>query len=292
MASNYKELPSNISAKDAKRYSIGIGLVNDFVDSLHQRELLPENFTPLQQPAHPAAQEAFLVNPQVAVREQIQTSLGLTREQVARDPLEINPDTKAYVGSLVNGRDSDGKIVRVLKRLADIEHIYTAEGKRIPRWRLKIGEEGETAENLIRAVEGVTTPDNNKMIVSDSSKNAMRTPKFAKALKSGPKTVNLIMLEVRDLDYARGATQAFGRGIDLGADLCDPRVGPYQRIADKDQKMNDVYWIAMDPINDSGGRPGAFELGRRGDGTCLLGYWALPDSWWNAEDRIVFSLRK
>lgn len=294
MASNYKELPSNISAKEAKRYSIGIGLINDLADSLHQRGFLPERFTPLKQPVQPATLKSSEATAPVSVYDRVQTALGLAREQVARDVFEITGDTKAYVGPLVNGRDNEGKTVRVFEKLTDVEDIYTHEGKRIPRWRLDIKDEAKTADQLIAAVENTVANDGTKMQDSDWVKDIIRTPKFAEALKAGPKTVNLVMLEVRDLGYSRIATteQIFNKGDELGLDKCDPRVGPYQRMADKDQKMNDVYWIAMDPIAGSDGDRSVFELVRYEYGTWLHSRWAPPDNRWNPEDRIVFSLRK
>lgn len=184
--------------------------------------------------------------------------------------------------------------MRVFEKLTDVENIYTHEGKRIPRWRLDIKDEAKTADQLIAAVENTVANDGTKMQDSDWVKDIIRTPKFAEALKAGPKTVNLVMLKVRDLGYSRIATteQIFNKGDELGLDKCDPRVGPYQRMADKDQKMNDVYWIAMDPISDSHGGPDVFRLGRPEDGSWLSARWAGPDDGWDPKDEFVFSLRK
>lgn len=285
MASNYKELPSNILAKEAKRYSTGIGLINDLADSLHQRGLLPERFTILK-PSEATAR--------VSVYDRVQTTLGLAREQVARDVFEITADTKAYVGPLANGRDNEGKILRVFEKLTDVENIYTHEGKRIPRWRLDIKDDIKNADALIATIEATRTDAGDTMKVADWAKNIMRTPKFAKGLAEGPKSLDLVMPEVRDLGFGRGGTttQVFDQGLELGLVKCDPRVGPFQRMIDKGQKMNDVYWIAMDTITDSYGNPEVFALGRYEHGTWLDSDWANPDDGWSPENRIVFSLRK
>lgn len=219
--------------------------------------------------------------------EQVQTLLGLTPEQVAKHPLEVTEDTKAYVGQLVN-RDPNGKVIPVFETLKGVEYIYTAEGKRIPRWSLEIGGKGKTTDELIEAIE------DSGMKVSDWAKDIMRTPKFTEALKAAPKTVDLVMLDVGDLRYSRGGTttQIFDQGNELGLDKCDPRVGPYQRMADQDQKMNDWYWIAMDPITDSNGDPRVFRLSRVVDGLWLRSGWAYPDGRWGPLSEFVFSLRK
>jgi hypothetical protein len=44
MAMNYKEVPHGTSASELKKYAKGIGLVDDFVDSLEAKGLLPERF--------------------------------------------------------------------------------------------------------------------------------------------------------------------------------------------------------------------------------------------------------
>lgn len=65
MVMNYKEVPNRASAEEAAKYATGIGLVNDFVNSLKGKGLLPERFSkpevsPVASPASkaPAAIEA------------------------------------------------------------------------------------------------------------------------------------------------------------------------------------------------------------------------------------------
>lgn len=132
----------------------------------------------------------------ISPHEQIQVSLGLTPEQVAKHPFDVTEDTKAYVGQIVN-RNLHGKIIPVFEHLKGVEHIYTAEGKRIPCWSLGIGGNGKNADELIGLVE------NTGMKVSDYAKGMMRNPKFVRFLNSGSETVDLIMLSVADLDYQK-----------------------------------------------------------------------------------------
>lgn len=223
-------------------------------------------------------------------QEQIQASLGfldLDPEQVVCYPDRITESTRAYVGDLVH-RDGQGKIVPIFERLRNVDYIYTEQGKRIPHWRLEIGGKSDTADGLVSSIEDVG------MRVSDWAKDIMRTQKFAEALRADAKPVDLVLLEVSDLGYAKGGTtkQIFGRGNELGLDLCDSRVGPYQRMADRDQEMNTWYWIAMDPMTGSGGDPHVFGLERSEGGIWLDGAWMGPGHRWHPGRRVVFSLRK
>jgi len=45
MAINHKEVSGGVSAEEAAKYATGIGLVNDFVNSLKRKGLLPEQFS-------------------------------------------------------------------------------------------------------------------------------------------------------------------------------------------------------------------------------------------------------
>ncbi len=104
----------------------------------------------------------------------------------------------------------------------------------------------------------------------------------------------MVRVKVSDLGLTGNPTtdQIYEKANSLGLDLCPAEVGPYQRLADKDQEMNTLYWIAMKQITDSDGHPVVFRLTRGTDGSWLLGRWAGPDGRWRPGYRLVFSLRK
>lgn len=107
--------------------------------------------------------------------------------------------------------------------------------------------------------------------------------------------IDLVRLKVRDLGFSSVAetSQIYTRAEELGLELCPAEVGPYQRLNDKDQPMNNWYWIAMKQITDRGGRPRAFYLehARRADGLWLRGDWARLAVPWDLDDELVFRLR-
>lgn len=76
-------------------------------------------------------------------------------------------------------------------------------------------------------------------------------------------------------------------------DLCPPEVGPLLRLADTEQAKGSWYYVAMEPITDSGGNPFVFGVGRDGGGESWLDAgWVSPDGEWDLDDEVVFRLRK
>lgn len=236
-------------------------------------------------------------------QEDILATLELTPEQLAQHPKQITPDTKAYVGSLVH-TDSQGKIIPIFEKLADVEHIYNAKGKAIPTWNLEIGY--RSVKEIKRDLEKAGDIDVDLYII----KNIITSREFAQSLLSRRQSVRLVMLDGADLGYPTIATteQRFDRGQELGAELCHPEVGIYQRLHDRNQEMNTAYWIAMNPIFISVSNQRLFRLShecyssslhiswpgpggpRRDDDSLRLSVrWAGPGGRWDPEGQWVFS---
>lgn len=239
--------------------------------------------------------------------ERIQADLGLTPEQVASDPSQITEGTRAYVGSFVH-QDGQGRIIPIFEALKSVDQIYTAEGREIPRWSLKVG--GKSVSELGMLLDEAKTRQP-KTIVSKYAESMFRNPDFAESLVSEEVQIDLVMPNVQDLGFPRGATTAEiigrendtdkhgspasftkGRMTALGLYPCPREVGVFQRRADVNQEMNTWYWIAMKPIADSAGHPGVFELVRSGSCLWLGDRWADPGSRWRPGGRLAFSFRK
>lgn len=127
--------------------------------------------------------------------------------------------------------------------------------------------------------------------------NMMHGPKFTTLEEVTPQ--ELIKLRVRDfgLTGTPTTTQVFERAThsrigNMALELCRAEVGPHQAIADTEQPLNDVYYIAYEPITDRDGDPSVFGLERDDGGLWLYGPWAGPEGGWDPEDQLVFALRK
>ena len=111
-------------------------------------------------------------------------------------------------------------------------------------------------------------------------------------LSTEEKEVNLIFPTGRDLGLTASVPyrEFLAAGQAKGYKICDPEVGLYLRVYDDKQPLNDVYWMAMEPITDRNDYPLVFGLGRRQDGLWLDAYWADPGALWDPEHRLAFSL--
>ena len=126
--------------------------------------------------------------------------------------------------------------------------------------------------------------------VSDWAKDIMSKSAFKTSTK--PHEVSFVRVKVRDLGFTQNptTTELFARIKEVG-ELCQPEDGPW--LALQDQPCGDIFWLAMEPITDSGGGPGVFSVGRDGDGGRWLGaVCADPDSHWSLDGEIVFRSRK
>lgn len=223
-----------------------------------------------------------------------------TKEQIAKNPDEINENTKAYVGSFKL------EIFDLIQQY-NIEHIYTSfpEGK-IPKEHFNIG--GTPKPILIKEIL-------DQYQTSNYSRDMMDSDEFT--VLENPKPIDIVKLKVRDLfgdeeshttaeimgtindKDENGNPAPFTGGImtKLGLELCPAETGPhlcmkYQGVFHREQPMNEWFSIAMKPIADRNGNPYVFDLYDYWDGLCLDNDWARPDDEWSPDDEIVFGLRK
>lgn len=124
----------------------------------------------------------------------------------------------------------------------------------------------------------------------------LHNPKFTTLEKVTPQ--ELIKLRVQDLGLAGTPTteQVLERAThsrigNMILELCRAEVGPHQRIADKEQPLNDFYYIAHEQIADRHGIPRVFLVARGVLGLWLSAVWVEPDSRRNPEHQLVFALR-
>lgn len=107
-------------------------------------------------------------------------------------------------------------------------------------------------------------------------------------------TICLARAKVGDIGFTEVPTtnELWSRIKEIGG-LCPAEVGPHLRLALEDQPNGDCFWVAMDQITGSHGRPELFYVERRAGGKHWLhGYYASPDYRWSLSDEFVFVLRK
>lgn len=156
------------------------------------------------------------------------------------------------------------------------------------RSTLEIG--GKSVDQLEAEVKSVRKP-------SGYTLDMMHSPEFATLEEVTP--VELIKLRVREfgLTGTPTTTQLFERAThsrigNMALELCRTEVGPHQAIADTKQPLNDVYYIAHEPIADRGGHLRVFSLARDASGLWLDDAWALPGCGWDPGSRLGFALRE
>lgn len=95
-----------------------------------------------------------------------------------------------------------------------------------------------------------------------------------------------------DPDNLPTTVQIWSRIKELG-ELCEPEDALYHRLHDKGQERGTWYWIAMEPITDSGGHPLVFIVERFAGGERWLDTdYANPGHRWDLDFTFVFRLRK
>lgn len=147
------------------------------------------------------------------------------------------------------------------------------------------GNDGEQLRRLVTSTKGV--------IVSAWTDSAISRPDFPTSKE--PQTTGLARVSPRALGMRGPATMSeiLERGKLFGLGEVSPEAAVYQRIADTDQPLGDVYWMAMKSIAVSDGDPDVFRLlrGGGGGGRWLDSDWAGPEDQWGPETEFVFSSR-
>ena len=159
-----------------------------------------------------------------------------------------------------------------------------------PKWEvwktLTVG--GIAKEELLRRL------DAEGFRVSDWARDIMGKPGFVTSAKSVD--VPFARCRVSDPGFTEKPTtvELFDRNrlAGLGLDLCQPEDGPYLRLGFPEQRANDWFWMAMEPITDSDGNPNVFCIGRYEGERWLVAGWAGPGCGWVLGAEIVFRLRK
>ncbi len=211
--------------------------------------------------------------------EDIPIVFGCGREQIARNPDEINDKTVAYVGKLVN-YDNRDKIIPVSQKLRHLEYIYTSFPERKKQIEpLEIGGKSvRQFENEFEHAGIQLTKDGLKIL---HSPDLITSPK--------PQQLQILRLQTQDLDFTGKPTygQLYQRAIDIGLELCPPEVALHKRLKDIDQPLGEWYSIAMKQIAAS-----VFRLTRHEGGTYLDAHNADPDRTCNPWDEFYFALPK
>jgi hypothetical protein len=212
--------------------------------------------------------------------------LGCERSQIARNPGEINQNTKAYVGPLVH-YDQQGQIIPIFKlfKRCNIKCVYTSfpEGKIIFD-TIEIG--GKSAEQLEAEIKKIGG------LINLCAKSMLHSQDFT-TLKN-PTSLDIVRLKVSDLGFDSLATtdQIYKRAQELGIDLCPAEVGPHLRLKDQNQPIGNWYCIGMKKISGSVRGPDVFMVDRFGERLWLHVILAEPGVRWLPRSQFVFALRK
>lgn len=98
----------------------------------------------------------------------------------------------------------------------------------------------------------------------------------------GQSSQEFVRVKVSDLGFTGQATlrDILAAGKARGLKLCEPEDGPAIRLFYLGQLMNEVVWLAMEPVKDSDGRWSVLSVSRRHDGLWLSTKWnALAGVW-------------
>ena len=233
-------------------------------------------------------------------KEDLPIIFECTSDQIAWSSSDIKNDTRVYIGKIEQG------LFDLLGRHG-IEHVYTSfpEG-RIRLESLEIG--GMTADALERALEdaGIKTNTYSKSMLRNKKQFMDPVNKRHKERRGKTETLDLVHLRLRDLGFtsmpttrellgefdAEGNLTKKGRIHELGFELCPPETGPYQRLADTDQPLGNWYYIGMQPVADSDGRPSVFGCQQGEGGARLFNLWADPDYRWYLGFEFILRRRK
>ncbi|MBU3934678.1 hypothetical protein KKC00_01805 [Patescibacteria group bacterium] len=151
---------------------------------------------------------------------------------------------------------------------------------------IKLGTGLKTADDFRKALK------DNGFSIGDYANDILDKPAFTVATEEIE--LDLVVISVAELGFKNGATreQIYARAKELGLDICPAEVGPQLRLQYKDQPNNEWLVIAMEPIADSDGGLGLFNVRRHDSALWLCGYYGYPDYVWYSARRFVFSRRK
>lgn len=174
-----------------------------------------------------------------------------------------------------------------VQRFLSGELLVSATAKVWKTWKtIQLGTGLQTADDFRKAVKKAG------MKIGDWANDILGKPAFT-ATESVTE-VELVVASVAELGFKDGATRKdiYVRAQELGLDLCPAEVGPQLRLQYTDQPNREWLIIAMEPITDSDGDLGLFDVEHGGDGCFLDANGGDPDGFWHGGSRFVFLRRK
>jgi len=124
--------------------------------------------------------------------------------------------------------------------------------------------------------------------ISDWAKDIMKKPAFA--VSPEKVELNLVKVSVVELGFSSDATreEIYERAISMGLKLVPVEAGPQLRLQYPEQPYGEWLFMAMEPIKDSDGALGVFDV-KRGDDALWLGTRDdYPDRVWDSGCVFVF----
>ncbi len=127
-------------------------------------------------------------------------------------------------------------------------------------------------------------------MIGDWASDILNKTKLSKSKQS----LDLVVRSVKELGFPNGAQykDICKAAESQGLDLCPAEAGPQLRLQYPDQPNGEWLVIAMEPIKDSAGDLGLFDVECVGDGRWLRADYGEPDYFWFTGDRFVFVRRK
>jgi len=195
-----------------------------------------------------------------------------TKNQIATSKVEIDENTKAYIGPW------NIDVYNTIKKYSSIIHLYESfPDKNIFTYELQTDQSIQTPEQAQQKLE------EKNMYISDYGKDLLHKTEFSKEQN----TYKLVQFTVEQLGFKESATtdQVYTKAQELGLKLCPAEVGPLLRLAyaGEDWKL-----IAMKQITDRDGFPRVFYLNSDDAELRLNGYYSQSDDRWSSDSQFVF----
>lgn len=198
-----------------------------------------------------------------------------TKDQITKNPNEINKDAKAYIG------EWNPEIMRKIPE--NIKYLYEL----FPEKKI-----------FMKNIEITTkTPE---QYIKELKKEGCRISGFARDILNKlestkqKENIDVVSFSIKQLGFQNGATlqQIYDKAKELNLELCSPQVGPELRLNYKNQPDNEYLKIAMESISDRGGSPRLFDVCRDGSESWLDNDSGKLDFHYRGDTRFVFRFRK
>lgn len=173
----------------------------------------------------------------------------------------------------------------IAQNLPDMSDELTEAIPNFKVWKtIKLGMDPKTADDFRKAIK------NKGMRIGDYANGILGKPQFTVAAEETK--VDLVIVSVAELGFKDGAKREdiYARAQELGLQRCPSEVGPQLRLQYADQPKGEWLVIGMEPITDSDGHLGLFDVGHDGGGLWLDSYCGSPDDFWPGLHRFGFVL--